>query len=485
MKEIKKIFGIVLIAAIMLVISACPGEEPEEVLPPIEHTVTFDADGGIFPNGQGAVNVTVVDGETIGSKKPSDPSYSPDKFVPAAKMLYEKGATYTFGGWLNGSTAIANDFYDEPIYGDITLKAKWTAPTGIDYSASGAAGDSDLVKALAYIKAHPGTSSTSVKNYILALSDPVACTPQVFEESFTDLTIIGLGTGVEITYASGQTGVLLTVGKKDKTVSNAETVFLTLGKGITLKGKAGNNAPVLRVQNGATVTMLDGSKVTGNESTITYTGNNTNGLADYYGNGAAVHVGGATDTTVGTNDMIGAYFIMKGGEISGNENKTPNASNLYVGGLYGSDDSIITLEGGKITGNVSTGIPQNSYLTYSVVIILRGGIEISDITLVCDAGGSKMGNIVLDKFTGETTINLRAPESTVELVKNKWENQQILYIYTGINPNNGKVQVDKPTAGDFDKTKFKLGKFLTDNLATDANITATHKLSDTGTLVPN
>ena len=95
-------------------------------------------------------------------------------------------------------------------------------------------------------------------------------------------------------------------------------VALTLGNCITLVGYNNYNSGVINVKNGASLTMLSGSKITGNSSEK-----------------AAV-------------DIIQSTLTMKGGEISGNKNTYTNDS--YIAGVNMFLSKLV-MEGGKITGN--------------------------------------------------------------------------------------------------------------------------------------
>jgi uncharacterized repeat protein (TIGR02543 family) len=88
-----------------------PPEEPK----PGQYTVTFDADGGTP-----ATQTKMVDsGASVGaSDMPSDPAKS----------------GYIFGGWYTVQNGGGTQFYAETtVTGDITMYAKWTLDSGIQY----------------------------------------------------------------------------------------------------------------------------------------------------------------------------------------------------------------------------------------------------------------------------------------------------------------------------------------------------------------
>jgi len=213
----------------------------------------------------------------------------------------------TFAGWYNGATLFS---FSTQITADITLGPQWTAPRISTVAVN------DLAAAITRVK-QSGASYDGA--YTLCISTNVNAAPQTLNVANRQLTIIGVGEEREIRLSSN--GALFTVG-----ASGQNNIELTLGKNITLFGRkvggnggADNNNAVVHVQyNSAKLTMLDGSKITGNNSSTSGGGVRT----EYTGS-----------------------FIMQGGEISGNKSVGSG------GGVYAFNAGPVTIHDGIISGN--------------------------------------------------------------------------------------------------------------------------------------
>ena len=151
-------------------------------------------------------------------------------------------------------------------------------------------------------------------------------------------------------------------------------VTLTLGSGVTLRGRTTNTAVLVRINSGGKLILNDGAKITGNNNTST---SNTS----YFGGGVYVNTGG--------------IFEMDGGEISG------NTAYYYGGGVYNS--GTFTMTGGKISNNktsyssTSTTYGGGGVYVYTGTFTMTNG-EISDNTVLCCGSGVYV-------YTGTFTMN--------------------------------------------------------------------------------
>jgi hypothetical protein len=119
-------------------------------------------------------------------------------------------------------------------------------------------------------------------------------------------------------------------------------ITLTLDSNVTLQGRSGNTASLVRVNGGGTLVMNTGSKISGNSASF-YAG-----VYVYYGefimnggeiSGNSASYGGGVYVNSGT-------FTMNNGKISGN-----SASSFDGGGVYVSSNGTFTMSGGEISGN--------------------------------------------------------------------------------------------------------------------------------------
>ena len=208
------------------------------------------------------------------------------------------------------------------------------------------------------------------------------------------LTIIGIGG--ERTISRTENGV---------TFSIAQWATVTIGNNITLRGREGNNNPVVTVNTNATFIMLDGSKITGNVMS---------GSGD---NGAGVSVANAT-------------FHMNGGDITGNTNNGGAFANLSTGGLSVSGTGQAQLNGGSITGNTGRHDDVLVSANYQTRFRLSGDAKVGKLSLNASASERPSINITSEwtgsvgslslaantanfTGTGNTVIGWWAPPRTV------------------------------------------------------------------------
>lgn len=385
-------------------------------------TVTFVTDGGNpIPENQ-----LVTGGEKV--TKPTEPTKAND-----ISGLYLKTPPEfcTFDGWYNGETKW--DFDTNIVTANITLKAKWSSTT---INVTEQSGNNDVEKAIAYIKANPAT-------YTLLIDKDVDIKPQLLEGNNLRLTLIGLGGERRIKLSTNDNLFLLNAW-------GGMVVELILGNNITLVGRSvggngnqNNNSPVVMVQ-GATFTMLDGSKITGN--TIN---------SDYFGNAGAVYVHSGTVT-------------MKGGVITDNKSIGP-IKNYNVGGVYIAEGAFFKMEGGSIFGNIG----EFSDVANSGTFTLNGIATIGTLTQTY-VWYVRPTIFIESNWTGNvSSLNLYRSYNYMDNVIYDWENQVVVQATTSYSL----------TAADI--MKFTLGNFVSSAESNNTQpINDTHKLVlDNGTVV--
>jgi hypothetical protein len=133
-----------------------------------------------------------------------------------------------------------------------------------------------------------------------------------------DITLEGVGAERTITLSSA--GSMFRLGTSGT---------LTLDNNVTLKGIAGNNAPLIFVSTGGTLNLQEGAKITSNiRNETSNIGNDSN-----QSSGSGVQI-------------IGGTFNMTGGTISGNYMVNEGGGGVYVRGTF-------TMSGGTISGNTA------------------------------------------------------------------------------------------------------------------------------------
>ena len=254
----------------------------------------------------------------------------------------------------------------------------------------------NVTDAVTHVKANAGA-------YTLVISENVTVSAeQNLDVGNVQLTIIGTP-GAERQISRTANGRTFRLGSSGRT-----GIELTIGANITLQGRTGNTTDVVTVLNGATFTMLDGSKITGNTSSAT---------ADGFGRGAAVSVSGST-------------FTMKGGTIIGN-NATATASNISPGGLYayGANTTVI-LEGGVIEGN--SGGAGDVYLANTInAATLSGNAKIGTLTMNASTSTNRAALTIGAGWDGTVaTLNLRSGNTNMETVRGFWANGEPILLGT-------------------------------------------------------
>jgi hypothetical protein len=261
------------------------------------------------------------------------------------------------------------------------------------------------------------------------------------------LTLIGIDVERTITYNGNVSGALFMVREGNNII---------LGQNITLKGIDNGEYPVVEIRNSGRFTMLTGSKITGHTNT-----------------GNTIYSMGIVNSNAGQGS--GGFFIMEGGNISGNS--TEYCIALWAGSF--------TMNSGTITGNSGGRAVHTSVSN----LIIKGGsitensFELDDIYIDYRSDFSLSGNTAFNKIrltsystTGLKPINITGPYSgtvtSLDLIKG----------------NNGTFEdgvvvmqaIEGYTLTETDANNFTLGNFMTSFngiLALETHpINDTHKL---------
>jgi hypothetical protein len=392
------------------------------------YTVTFDYDDGVnAPNEQSSWGNPVAD-------------RTPTRTFTAVAGLYEgtsPPANYHFDGWYYGDTLW--DF-DNPVLGDMTLKAKWSVPELVTEVAA-----NNVAQAVSYVKAHPAT-------YILYIEGEVSAAPQVLNVSGVSLSIAGIGSGAKINLS--ESGSLFTTG------GGAATGVALVINNITLTGRANNDSPLVSVLSGSSFMIGSGSAVTGNGNT------------SWAGGGVSVEGGGA--------------LMIMNGTISGN-------TAVLGGGVY-IDDGTFTMYSGSITGNSSddwgSGVCfENGTFTMSGGSVSGNTGDYGDVFIMAVTGGNNVsvsGSAAISSLTLEHSLNLNVNSSisiasgwsgsigSLNLHSTSGDLTEVAGNWTGKTVLNG----DGITAA---LSRITLGNFVTSG-GTRA-IADTHEIDDSGKLV--
>jgi uncharacterized repeat protein (TIGR02543 family) len=272
---------------------------------------------------------------------------------------------YTFKGWYANKNFSGNAVTKIPVgsgTGDRDFYSKWIKTFS----------DCLLADALDEIM------SGQDEEYIILLKENETLGPQpalnVTGGKELAITLKGDGQTTISLDPNGNNGSLFTLGAE-----SGSSLTLVL-EDITLEGKDGNNAPVVKVNSGATLDIQDGSSLTGNTSSasgggvsvayggaVTMSGGKISGntVSGSYGNGGGVYINGGT-------------FTMTGGAIS--DNKTPGSTGggqSGGGGVFITNGGTLSMSGGAISDN-------SAYTDGGGVFIYSGTFEMS--------GGEVSGN---------------------------------------------------------------------------------------------
>ena len=266
-----------------------------------EYTVNFNLNGGTgsVPSSR-SVDVRRTDSITL----PTSDWFSRSGFLFSGWNTRADGTGTNFSAGYRLFTPGAH-----ARNGTVTLYARWEGWGAIP----------DLAGQLTWLRRY----AQSGGSYTIELGSDEFISPAdaALPTGRTDLTIIIRGIGARRTVSLAASGNLLTVGYG---------VTLVLDNNITLMGRGPNAVPVtasnnnhlIRVNDGGTLVMNAGARVTGNTNTSTTWGNT--------GGGVRVNSGGT--------------FNMRGGEIAGNTaggNATGGGVHVESGGTFRISDGVI------------------------------------------------------------------------------------------------------------------------------------------------
>jgi uncharacterized repeat protein (TIGR02543 family) len=268
---------------------------------------------------------------------------------------------YMFKDWYDnaGFNGTASVSLPAGSTGNKDFYAKWTAITP-------AQGDS-LADSLSWLV----TNADEGGFYSITMDASEAIAPTALSYSGKNVNVILDGGDAERMVTLTATGALFTIGSG---------VTLTLGNNVSLYGLDNNTTPLVQVNNGGTLVMNDGSKISGNTTSNNYS------FSYYYSPGGGVYVNS------------GGTFTMNGGEISGNST-FPYYSNASGGGVLVYNGTF-TMNGGMISSNSATtsGYGGGVFM-YSGTFTMNGG-AINNNTAT---GGNGGGGVYV--LTGTFTMS--------------------------------------------------------------------------------
>jgi hypothetical protein len=337
-------------------------------------TVTFDT---------GEEGTKVDPQELIKGGKANRPGSAFRPFTQ--EQMYAEGAglykVSTDNGWILLGWKMQDDSYydfDKAVTSDIHLTADWAMPGKIDTGSDGIDAvptNADFFdKALEYVIKEPASY------YLVIDDDYTAESTKIATMTGISLTIVGLENERTITSGTGTTGGTLF------DINNGAQLHLE--NNITLKGKStASTSSLINITNGS-LTMNDGSIITGYTTSAALVG--------------AIDINGVT-----------ARFVMNGGQISGNQNTntakdagiviirnsglftmnsgTITGNTVAAAGCINTNEGTLTMYGGTITENSNTNTgayPGGVYIQN----ITRNGLAMYGGSITGNTGG-KMGDV--------------------------------------------------------------------------------------------
>jgi hypothetical protein len=237
-----------------------------------------------------------------------------------------------------------------------------------------------------------GTTVDSILNYLKTsgVADNSYTAVIGGDEDLGPWLLGGSGSETNRVFA-GKTGVTLTLKGKgaERIISlNAPGSLFTIASGvrlvldehITLRGRADNNAPLVRVGSSGTLEMETGSKISGN--TYSFSSSSTGG-------GGGMYVDGGT-------------FTMNGGDISGKTASNSGYGSGAGGGVY-VNSGFFTMNNGEISGNTVSNDGGGVYVNSGFFTMNNG--EISGNTVSHDGGGVYVNTGTFTMSSGEISGN--------------------------------------------------------------------------------
>jgi len=398
MRNTLKTLGILCIIAAALFIAAC-GDLPEA---DSGFTVTFNSDGGSSVPSQSFEKDSA---KTL--TKPTDPT----KTELTDPGLYRDFAGYKFEGWFDSSGSLYTAFGSTPTE-SFTLKAKWSIPDANKVSLGTGTGD-DVTKAFAAVKAAAGkTATTQFTLYINAPANPTGAL--VLDGANSKLTIISdRERNIKSPILTNK--VFITVGGTKTDTPLDTSISLTLKNVAVVGSDTATGDSLIRVQNGASLTLENKATIEGHKNNIDAVGG-TNTSSGKNGNGSAICVINGSTLTI----KEGAY-------VWKNESTGVQPNKNLVGGIYviGSPldtvptnpviRSTVNIEGGYIKENKCTdGNTADIYITEDVVLHMKGNLTIGELAINTDKRNNGANYIYPDFYIdGKVTntidkLNLRS-----------------------------------------------------------------------------
>jgi hypothetical protein len=395
MKNTLKTLGIICIIAAAFLITSCGPFEP--VTP--SYTVTYDSDGGTTVSSQ-----TIEEGSGDVVRQPT----APTKTVLTTPGLYKNFTGYGFDGWYDGANKYT---FGGTLTSNITLKAKWKIPDGVEVTPTG---NDDLVtKAFAYFNASGTPAPTVTDKYTLYINTDVnpAAAALTLTKANANLTITS-DSEREIkspNLSTAPSKVFLTVGVAS---GQNTSISLTLKNVVVVGSGVATGDSLIRVMNGASLILDNKATIEKHENSVgttsAPTSNGTNG------NGAVICV------------VDGGNLTIKSGAVIQDNKSTGNQSNKnLVGGIYAigtaANKAVINIEGGDISNNKCTdGNTADVYITEDVILHMKGNLTIGELAINSDNG--KYPDFQIDgKVTNKIKkLNLRSSVDSLKTVQDAW-----------------------------------------------------------------
>jgi hypothetical protein len=223
-----------------------------------------------------------------------------------------------------------------------------------------------------------GTGETTLEAKLdAALASPSGAYTIVLDGPETDLASFE-PKDLEIT--TGNTNIAITLRGNGETVQPAGTegtfFYLEAASGsslslalhdLTLRGRSGNNAPVVVIRNRGTLLMKAGFLITGNISSLS-----NGGVAVHSGGTLSMNGGAVSDNTGsgsgGVSIQSNGTFNMSGGAVSGNTSGSATA-----GGVLVTNDGTFSMSGGAVNGNITTSADGGVGIYNNGTFIMSGG----------------------------------------------------------------------------------------------------------------
>jgi hypothetical protein len=256
-------------------------------------------------------------------------------------------------------------------------------------------GDSLLAESIDYLN---GESSTVGGEYVVKLGVAETVSSELTLSKKLTLTLTALNETAGVITKSGN-GAIFAI---QHSTNNTDEPHLRLGEHITLKGNNTNITGLVVVGNaisGAShsasdrkgkLTMLEGSRITGNTTNAASTAGGilvrSNGIFDMQGGSIDGNTGSATTGNGGVRN--GGTFTMRGGSITNN-------SGDQGGGVYTGTDTF-TMTGGTISGNTFYGTG-NTY--GGGVYVASGMFTMSDSAKIAHNTSGRGGGVLIANGT--------------------------------------------------------------------------------------